>query len=103
VGSAFLSETGDLLESTFRESDILGRVGGDEFAAAGQFSHAAMSVAVQRLRDAAVTHNEQSGRQLALSLSIGYVTADELANESLKDLMARADEAMYEEKRRKKL
>ena len=38
VGSATLRETAELLQETFRETDVIGRVGGDEFAVAGQFS-----------------------------------------------------------------
>jgi GGDEF domain-containing protein len=40
VGSNILSDTGKILIATFRESDVLGRVGGDEFAVAGNFSQA---------------------------------------------------------------
>jgi diguanylate cyclase (GGDEF)-like protein len=38
VGSAALNETGELIKTTFRETDVIGRVGGDEFAVAGQFN-----------------------------------------------------------------
>ena len=32
TGSAFLVETANLLNETFRETDVIGRIGGDEFA-----------------------------------------------------------------------
>jgi GGDEF domain-containing protein len=37
-----------------------------------------------------------------LSLSMGYAVMEDFSGESLKSLVARADEAMYEEKRTKK-
>ena len=38
-----------------------------------------------------------------LSISIGLATMDSAGTESVEDLMARADQAMYEDKRRRKL
>lgn len=102
AGSAYLLETGDVLLATFRASDVLGRVGGDEFAVAGQFSPAAVAIAEQRLQAAVAARNIEAGRRLPLSLSVGFVTSDADAHDSLKDMIARADRAMYKEKRRRK-
>jgi diguanylate cyclase (GGDEF)-like protein len=103
VGSACLAETGTLLQATFRETDVLGRIGGDEFAVAGQFTHAAIAVATKRLREASALRNSQSGCRFTLSLSIGHVTSEPDAPEPLDALLSKADRAMYEEKRRKKI
>jgi diguanylate cyclase (GGDEF)-like protein len=54
TGSAFLAETGVILRGAFRETDVLGRIGGDEFAVAGQFGQMAISLAAQRLRKTTV-------------------------------------------------
>jgi diguanylate cyclase (GGDEF)-like protein len=101
-GSATLKEAGNLLRTTFRETDVLARIGGDEFAVAGQFSRAAISVATQRLREASTLRNAQPGQPFALTFSVGYVTAEPGAPELLDALLSKADKAMYEEKRRKK-
>jgi diguanylate cyclase (GGDEF)-like protein len=101
VGSATLHQTGELLKRTFRESDMMGRIGGDEFAVAGHFSHAAVAVAAQRLREAA-SHLLVGGGSAGLSLSVGVTTTETGTHPSLNELLALADRAMYEEKRRKK-
>jgi diguanylate cyclase (GGDEF)-like protein len=102
VGSAALSETAELLRETFRETDVLGRVGGDEFAVAGRFSGPAVPIAVQRLRRASAERNSSAGHEVALSFSIGQVTSTPAEHESLDALLAKADKSMYEDKRRKK-
>jgi diguanylate cyclase (GGDEF)-like protein len=102
VGSATLGETAQLLKETFRETDVIGRVGGDEFAIAGQFSDFAVAVAVRRLRDASAERNSSASHKVPLSLSIGHVTSVLTPHQSLDTLLAKADQYMYEEKRRKK-
>jgi diguanylate cyclase (GGDEF)-like protein len=102
IGSSILSDTGKILIATFRESDVLGRVGGDEFAVAGQFSQAAITVAVHRLREAVAQRNARAAQEPLLSLSLGHITCEPDGQETLDELLERADFAMYEEKRRKK-
>ena len=103
TGSAFLVETADMIKRVFRESDVTGRIGGDEFAVVCQCSKVAISIAAQRLEQACAERNAEAGRQFPFSFSIGYVTSDEYAHPSLKNLLAQADKAMYDEKKRRKL
>jgi diguanylate cyclase (GGDEF)-like protein len=103
VGSASLAETGALLFESFRDTDIKGRFGGDEFVVAGQFSRVGIEIATGRLQTAAAERNSTEGRRFLLSFSIGHVTTDPYSTETLKQLVTRADHAMYEEKRRKKV
>src|ERR1035437_1835731 len=102
VGSEFLVETGALLQTIFRETDVVGRIGGDEFAVAGQFGRSAVTIAAQRIEKESTVVAPVTGRRMPLSLSIGYVTTKEHGHESLHDLLAQADKAMYEQKRGKK-
>jgi diguanylate cyclase (GGDEF)-like protein len=101
IGSNILADTGEILMATFRESDVLGRVGGDEFAVAGQFSQAAITVAVHRLREAIAQRNARHAQEPLLSLSLGHVTCEPDGAESLDELLEKADFSMYEEKRLK--
>lgn len=103
MGSVALAETARLLNATFREVDVIGRIGGDEFVVAGQFSRAASATAIQRLHAASALRSSEAGKPFTLSFSIGCATTDHNAHESLKDLVTEADSAMYQEKRRKKL
>jgi diguanylate cyclase (GGDEF)-like protein len=91
TGSTYLAETGELVMNCFRETDVKGRFGGDEF------------VVATRLRSMTDSHNEKNPRKYPLSLSVGFVTLDHPSNESLKELVRRADEKMYREKRAKKV
>lgn len=103
VGSSYLAATGELVMTCFRETDVKGRFGGDEFVVAGQFSMVGIEVAASRLHALADEHNQKNPKKYPLSLSVGWVTLDHPSNESLKELVRRADEMMYREKRRKKV
>jgi diguanylate cyclase (GGDEF)-like protein len=103
TGSAILVETGELIKGIFRESDIVGRIGGDEFAVVCQCDKVAMAIACGRLVDASVARNSGAGRRFPFSFSMGYVTSNGHTHLSLQELLAQADKAMYEEKRQKKI
>lgn len=103
TGSAFLAEIGQLLRSTFREADVMGRVGGDEFAVAGHFTETAITAAAERLRLAAEAKNGETMRRFPLNFSLGHATAVEHGSETLRELLTSADRAMYAEKRSHKL
>jgi diguanylate cyclase (GGDEF)-like protein len=102
VGSALLMETAGLLTTSFRETDVIARIGGDEFAVAGQFSQSGILTAAQRLEDqASATLVEATGGK-PLSISIGYATNGEQRRLSLQELLDEADANMYDHKRRRK-
>jgi diguanylate cyclase (GGDEF)-like protein len=102
AGSSFLYEVAVLLKRSFRRSDVIGRVGGDEFVVAGEASEITILRAVERLKKATDEWNAQPGRKYRISYSYGLVTADASQEESLEELLNRADKAMYESKRNKK-
>ncbi len=102
VGSQCLVEAAEILRTVFREADVLGRIGGDEFAVAGEFTEPGMVLAVERLEEIVAGWNTGPDRPIPLSLSFGTVTSRSGSHETLDALLKSADHAMYEHKRRKK-
>lgn len=102
-GDAALIKTADILRMTFRTSDILARIGGDEFAViATQADKDSPQVLTQRLHDNLQEHNAQAETRYPLSLSAGVLYFEPSTTLSIQALMEQADAALYEDKRRKK-
>jgi diguanylate cyclase (GGDEF)-like protein len=98
-GDLALIRTADALEQAFRDSDILARLGGDEFVVlASEASSKTQEVLIRRLEKALKKSNADESRY-ELSLSVGVARFDPKRAISLGELMAQADEAMYEQKR----
>jgi diguanylate cyclase (GGDEF)-like protein len=102
AGSDLLIEVAEILKSSFRETDVLGRIGGDEFAVAGQFSEEHIARAAHQLEVSADVANRARTHPPMLSFSVGCVTMQPGGGEALDSLLARADRAMYSVKRQKK-
>ena len=99
-GDLILTETANLLSRNYRESDIIARVGDDEFAvfpagAAGDLSH----LISDRLGKNLKLYNEQSGVKHRISLSWGTAYFEPDSPCSVEDLLAQADKAMHEMKK----
>ena len=103
VGSALLVATAGLLTDCCRETDVIARIGGDEFAIAGQFSQTGILIAAQRLEDQASTTRVEASGGRPLSFSIGYATSGDQGRRSLQDLLDEADSQMYDRKRQKRV
>ena len=101
-GDKALVEIATILKEVFRESDIIGRMGGDEFVIlAIDTTNGTREVLMKRLHNYLDDYNRPEGRSYTLSLSIGIVPYDPKKPFSLDELMAQADTLMYEEKRKK--
>lgn len=101
-GDLALIETADILRATFRESDVLARMGGDEFAVlALETSALAGDALIERLRRQVGDRNSRGHRPYALSFSIGSTRHAAGTPCLLDELLARADGLMYEQKRRR--
>ncbi len=103
VGDQAILEAADVLKETFRESDIIARVGGDEFAVAILDYPYDETESLQRRLDKKVsTHNALSGRLYPLSLSVGITPCEADSPEQLEQVLGRADRLMYDQKLSKK-
>jgi diguanylate cyclase (GGDEF)-like protein/PAS domain S-box-containing protein len=98
-GDRALIEIAGILRATFRESDIVARIGGDEFVVlAIETDGAPAEVITARLQENLEAHNAREDRRYKLSLSIGIAHYDPEHPCSINELLAQADRAMYEKK-----
>jgi diguanylate cyclase (GGDEF)-like protein len=99
-GDDALRDTADVLRHTFRGSDIVARLGGDEFVALAHLNNQHdIDRLCTRLREHLAQFNASRGRAYTVDLSVGATLVDDPADEGLEAFIARADEAMYQEKR----
>jgi GGDEF domain-containing protein len=78
-------------------------LGGDEFVALAMFSPEELDDVIEtRLHQTLVEHNARPGRRYSLSISTGVARFDARNVQSLAELMAIADDALYEKKRARK-
>jgi diguanylate cyclase (GGDEF)-like protein/PAS domain S-box-containing protein len=98
-GDRALIEVADVLEDTFRESDIIGRIAGDEFVVlAIETDGDSAEILATRLQENLEARNAKADRRYDLSLSVGIARYDPEYPCSIDELLARADRAMYEQK-----
>jgi diguanylate cyclase (GGDEF)-like protein/PAS domain S-box-containing protein len=101
-GDRALITAAEIFKESFRSSDILARLGGDEFVVLATIGpdEEAESLTI-RLQEQFRATNRRRSRPYDLSISVGLAHFDDQENHSIEELMARADQAMYEDKRRK--
>ncbi|MEW6001582.1 MAG: GGDEF domain-containing response regulator [Nitrospirota bacterium] len=99
-GDLALIETAHILKTNYRESDIIARIGGDEFVVfpVGT-SPDCINIIIDRLNRAVEIHNSKSNRNYKLSVSAGIAFHDPEHPCSVDELLAEADKSMYERKR----
>lgn len=103
AGDTAIIEAANIIKKSFRESDIIGRIGGDEFAVyvtgTNTINH---NVFLERLDKNLQAFNNQKDRPYNLSFSIGKEFYSPDNPRSINELLIRADQAMYEQKRASK-
>jgi two-component system, cell cycle response regulator len=101
VGDDVLRDVGQLLLETIRGSDIVARYGGEEFLMLlPETDDAGAETFAERIREAISVHgfNASQGTALMLTASIGVAVFPAARIESVEDLLARADAALYRAK-----
>ncbi|MBI3537269.1 MAG: diguanylate cyclase response regulator [Chloroflexi bacterium] len=102
-GDLALNEMTQILRETFRDSDILARIGGDEFVIlAGEAPGTSAETLAFRLQHNLENHNAKPDRPYLLTASVGVAHYDPEQPGSIEELLARADALMYGQKRSKK-
>ena len=102
-GSAAIKNAATALTRTFRDADILSRLGGDEFVVLmpNTIDDVAHRVPA-RLETNLANFNQNNDLPYRIEMSVGMAKVDNSSNENLIDIINKADESMYENKRRRK-
>ena len=74
-GSELLVDIATLLRDTFRDSDVLGRVGGDEFAVITHGHDGELTSVLRRLDEATEALNRTGNKPYQVNFSVGAVAA----------------------------
>jgi len=96
VGDALMIEAAERLLNCVRESDLVARIGGDEFAVVLEPIEVedGASIVAQKIIDALSAPFEIDGNSMSVGVSIGIACSPENGTTSL-DLMKMADIALY--------
>jgi diguanylate cyclase (GGDEF)-like protein len=101
-GDKVLVDTAHILRQTFRESDIIARIGGDEFVILSiEAADVDPEVFLKRLQQNIDEYNAKETRRYKLALSWGTVAYDPESLDSLDELLSQADRLMYRHKKDK--
>ena len=100
-GDALLVQVAELLRASFRKTDCVARVGGDEFMVfmpgLSERKHAIERVQMLLTQFPIVV--EEQGKNVPVSVSIGMAFSDEDQFPSYQELYEQADHAMYQAKK----
>ena len=101
-GDKALIDAASIIRLCFRDADIIGRMGGDEFAilAIGCNKHD-IEMMQNRLIENINEFNAKSLREYQLSLSIGSIFISD-SSADIGDILVRADKTMYRNKLERK-
>ncbi len=114
INDSFSHEDGDfaiknaarILRDSFRCSDVIGRIGGDEFSVLAMVENANSDevTSIVRSRIAAVTDafNATHNKPYVVHMSLGVYQFKCGQNVELSKILAQADDVLYDEKKRKK-
>jgi len=98
-----LVKTAEVLKKCFRSSDIVGRIGGDEFVVFA-IGIGDKKIAIEKAKDSVrqiEAFKEKLGLERSISASYGIAMTSEDGN-TIKELYKEADIVMYENKERRK-
>jgi len=100
-GDHALIDLANILKKTFRESDIVARIGGDEFVVLSESTDGNDEIPLTRLHENVKDCNAKRSRLYTLSISVGTTQFDPKHPISIDELLSEADAAMYAQKEKK--
>ncbi len=102
-GDKAIVDCANILKGNYRESDIIARIGGDEFVVfpAGTKGDNTETI-ISRLQKAVESFNSKNKRTYKLTISCGLAICSPESNCSIGELLDQGDKSMYEQKRQKR-
>lgn len=101
-GDFAIQKAASLLRDNLRKTDITGRIGGDEFVSfIPDTDEEAMKTICQNIKNMAAEFNKSSDKPYNVNVSLGFCCFDSADNETVEQLMTKADRALYENKKLK--
>jgi diguanylate cyclase (GGDEF)-like protein/PAS domain S-box-containing protein len=102
-GDLALQTLANICSRCFRRSDVVGRIGGDEFAICTiEAEKDTAKTLINRLQRCVEHHNKKKEHTFQLSLSIGAIYYGVDSPCSVEDLLDQADKSMYKQRAHKK-
>lgn len=102
-GDVAIREAACLLQQTFRQDDIVSRIGGDEFVVLSRADNLENLPDIERRLDRRFdAFNQSSGKPYQLGCSLGGTVIPADSVEPLDNVLAQADRLLYAAKRRRK-
>ena len=104
AGDTAITHFSRILTDTFRDFDVIGRMGGDEFVILIIDASESDLASIQaRLQSNVDTYNLQSTVGFPLSFSLGMIRVDSNSTLTMEGLLSEADAAMFEHKHQRRL
>jgi diguanylate cyclase (GGDEF)-like protein len=100
-GDHALIDLAGILKKTFRESDIIARIGGDEFVVLLESTIENDEILITRLYENIKAYDDKGPRRYQLSISVGTAQFNPENPISIDELLSKADALMYAQKRKK--
>jgi two-component system, cell cycle response regulator len=101
-GDRALIDLAGILKNTFRESDIIARIGGDEFVVLLESTDENDEMLITRLNENIRDYNAKASQHYKLSVSVGIAQFDPEYPISIDGVLSKADALMYAQKREKR-
>ena len=99
AGDEAIREIGNIIKTSFQKTDIVGRIGGEEFAVV--LKNASLEEAklvAEKFRETVATGIVfYGGQEISLTVSIGVAAMHDDVND-IEDILKRADDALYRAK-----
>ena len=102
AGDQALRDTALVLRQSFRDSDLIARIGGDEYSVLVRHARPeSAEIFTERLTRRVRELNRRAGRPYQLGISLGFAAHRASSLSSVANLLDRADRALYRHKRRR--